>query len=203
MGTTISNPDTWSEVAKVAVAAQGGSDVAFGSITETIDIDIGDKDFDAIATVAGGRLVKFNPADVTTITLEAYPLEAGTDTGTTGKGFFDLVNTADTSQPVSISVDKARNKYRVAILWCTDYTKAAEAQVVTPTDQALRVVASDGYFTSVKPSFTDGVLKFTVSYKVPPFDKNGSANVCIQSVSGTATATLSALASYTSTVKGF
>jgi hypothetical protein len=201
MGTTISNPDTWSEIAKVAIAAQGGADIAFGSITESVDIDIGDKDFDAIATIAGGRLVKFSPMDVTTITLEAYSLEAGTDTGTTGKGFFDLLNTVDASQPVSIALDKARNKYRMAILWCTDYTKAAEAQIVTPTDQALRVVAADGYFTSVKPSFTDGVLKFTVTYKVPPFDKSGVANVQIQSVAGTATATLATLASYTSTTK--
>lgn len=193
-------PDTWSETAKVAIAAQSGSDVQFMALTETVDIDIGDKDFDAIATLSGGRVVKFNPQDVTTITLEAYPIEAGTDTGTTGKGFFDLVNTADTSQPVVIPVDRTRNKYRVAIMW-TDANVNAEAQIVTPTNNALRVVAADGYFISAKPSFTDGVLKFTIVYKVPPFDKSGNANVKVESISGSATATLTALASYTSTVK--
>lgn len=192
--------DTWSETCKIAIAAQGGADVQFAAITETVDIDIGDKDFDAIATLAGGRLVKFTPQDVTTITMEAYPVDAGTDTGTTGKGFFDLMHTVDSSQPIVVAQDRVRNKYRVAVLW-TDATVNAEAQVVAPTNNALRIVAADGFFTSVKPSFTDGVLKFTVSYKVPAFDKSAAANVKIESVSGSATATLTALASYTSTVK--
>lgn len=192
--------DTWSETAWVDIAAQAGSDVAFQTITETVDIDIGDKDFDVIATMAGGRLVKFTPQEPTSITLEAYPVEAGTATGTTGEGFFDLMNTTDASQPVSITVDRSRSKYRIVILW-TDNTAIANASAeVADTYNALRVVASDGYFTSVKPSFTDGVLKFTITYKVPPFDKSGTGNVTIQSTD--ATATLTAVASYTSTVKG-
>jgi len=196
----MSAPDLWSETAKVAIAAQGGPDVQFCAITETVDIDIGDKDFDMINTLCG-KLIKFNPQEPTTVTLEAYPLEAGTDSGTTGKGFFDLMNTADTSQPLVIPIDTQHNKYRIAILWTTDTTANAEDQIVAPTHQALRFVAADGYFISVKPSFTDGVLKFTVKYKVPPFDKNGNPNIKIESVAGTATATLTALASYTNTVK--
>ena len=192
--------DTWSETAWVDIAAQAGSDVAFQTITETVDIDIGDKDFDVIATLKGGRLVKYTPQEPTTITLEAYPVEAGTDSGTTGEGFFDLMNTTDASQPLSITVDRTRSKYRLVILW-TDNTSVANASaIVGEAYNALRVVASDGYFTSVKPSFTDGVLKFTVTYKVPPFDKSGTGNVAIQSTD--ATASLTALASYTSTVKG-
>ena len=192
--------DTWSETAWVDIAAQSGSDVAFQTITETVDIDIGDKDFDVIATLAGGRLVKYTPQEPTTITLEAYPVEAGTDSGTSGKGFFDLLNTADASQPVSITVDRTRSKYRIAILW-TDNTSVANASaIVGSAYTGLRVVAADGLFTSVKPSFTDGTLKFTVTYKVPPFDKSGTGNVAIQSTD--ATASLTALASYTSTVKG-
>ena len=192
---------TWSETALIAISKQGGDDVEFQAITETVDIDIGDKDFDVIATLAGGRLVKFNPQEPTTITFEAYPLEAGTDTGTTGKGFFDLMNTEDSSQPVEVSVDRTRNPYRVAIMWTDESSVTATGQVVAPTNQALRVVGSDGYFTSVKPSMTDGLLKFTVMYKVPPFDATAAANVKVESVAGSATATLTALASYTSTIK--
>jgi len=197
--------DTWSETALVSIAAQGGSDVKFGCITETVDIDFGDKDFDVIATLCGGRLVKFNPQEPTSITLEAYPLDAGTtgfSTATTGAGFFDLMSTLDTTQPLAFPTDHNRNKYRIAIMW-TDAASVtdAAAQIVAPTNNALRVVASEGFFTSVKPSFTDGVLKFTVTYKVPPFDKNANANIKVESVSGAATATMSALASYTSTVK--
>jgi len=194
----------WSETALVAVSSQAGTDVQFASITETVDIDIGDKDFDVIATLSGGRLVKFTPQEPTTITLEAYPVQAATvgfTTATTGAGFFDLMNTYDASQPLTISVDRNRNKMRLAIMWVDSAGTDACAQVVSPTNSALRIVASDGYFTSVKPNFTDGVLKFTVTYKVPPFDSSGNANVKIESVSGAATATLTALASYTSTVK--
>lgn len=197
--------DTWSEVALVGIAAQSGTDVKFASITETIDIDIGDKDFDVIATLSGGRLVQFTPQEPTSITLEAYPVDAATEgftTATTGSGFFDLMNSSDTSQPLSISMDRTRTKHRIAIMWTDKISEAdATAQIVAPTNECLRVVAADGYFTSVKPSFTDGVLKFTVTYKVPPFDKDGTANVKIESVSGAATATLNALASYTSSVK--
>jgi hypothetical protein len=192
----MATPDTWSETAKIAIAAQAGADVAFAALTETVDIDIGGKDFDVIATLSGGRLVKFTPQEPTTITMDAYPIEAGTDTGATGKGFFDLVNTVDANQPVVVKVDRTRSKYRVAIMW-TDGSAKAEDQVVAPTNNALRVVAANGYFISAKPSFTDGVLKFTVVYKTPPFNSAGTDNVRIESVSGSATATLASLVSYT------
>jgi len=197
--------DIWSETALIAIAAQGGTDVKFACLTETVDIDIGDKDFDVITGLCGSRMIKFNPQDVTTVTLEGYPLEAGTagfTTATTGAGFFDLMNSVDTSQPLVIPVDRTHTPYRMAIMW-TDKTSEtdATAAISSPTNTALRFVAANGYFTSVKPSFTDKILKFTINFKVPPFDKDGSANIKMESVAGATTATLTALASYTSTVK--
>jgi len=192
----------WSETALVAISGQSGTDVKFAAITETIDVDIGDKDFDAIATLSGGRLVKFNPQETTTITFEAYPVQAGTEdmiAATTGTGFFDLMNSLDTSNPLSYSVDRTRTKYRVAIMWTDSSSETDATAAITATDSALRIVAADGYFTSVKPSFTDGVLKFTVNFKVPPFDSSGSANVKMESVAGADT--LTALSSYTSSTK--
>lgn len=194
-------PDTWSETCRVAIAGQGDADVQFSAITETVDISIGDKEFDAIATVRGGRLVKFNPQEPTEITLEAYPLEAGTASGKTGKGFFDLLNSASTTTPMMVDNDHTREKYRVALLWCTDSTKEPGNQILSPAAAALRVIAADGYFTSVKPSFTDGVLKFSVKYKVAPFDKNASSNVRVESVDGSTTMTLATLATYTASTK--
>lgn len=197
-------PDVWSEVAKVAIAAQGGSEVEFQAITESIDITIGDKSFDAISTLSGGRLVKFTPQDVTEITLEAYPVAAGTAgfaSAAAGAGFMDLFTTVDSAEPLTYPMDRTRTKYRLAIMW-TDSSVTAAGQVVAPTNFALRVVAADGYFTSIKPSMsTDEALKFTVTYKVPAFDKAGAANVKVESIGGATTATLTALASYTSTVK--
>jgi hypothetical protein len=197
--------DVWSETALIAISAQGGTNVKFACMTETVDIDIGDKDFDVISGLCGSRMVKFSPQDVTTVTLEAYPLQAGTEgftTATTGTGFFDLMNTVDAANPLVIPADRTRTPYRIAVMW-TDKTSEtdATAAITTPTNTAMRFVAAGGYFTSVKPSFTDKVLKFTVNYKVPPFDSAGSANVKLESVAGATTATLTALASYTSTVK--
>ena len=193
-------PETWSEKAKVSIAAEGASDVQFEALTETIDIDMGDKDIEAIVNTKGGRLVKYLPQEMTPITLEAYPLEAGTDSGTTGNGFFDLLNTQDASQPISISVDHNRDRYRMAILWTNDTTNTGAHLAVAPGSLGLRVV-SCGFFTSAKPSFTDGVLKWTVIMKAPPFKKDGTANVNIGSCD--AVATMLALTAFTATVNGF
>lgn len=197
----MANVDSWSEIGFVSITAQGGSVVEFRTLTETVDIDIGDKDFDLIQAISGGGIVKFNPQDPTEITLEAYPVEAGTDTGAVGKGFFDLLHTADATQSISIPVDHTRTKYRMALLW-TDKaaaTTAEEALVTVSTESGLRILCADGFFVSAKPSFTDGVLKWTVKFKVPAFDKSVVANVKIESTDGSAD--MAAPAAYTSSVK--
>lgn len=189
--------DTWSETAYVAISKIGGSDVEFCTITETVDLDIGDKDFDVMNTIKGGRLVKFNPQEPTTITLEAYPVEAGTDSGVVGKGFHDLLNTSDGSQPLSINFDRTRTKIRCAVLWTNDTTVTNAAEATAEDSDALRIVLKNGYVTSTKPSFTDGVLKYTVAMKFPAFDKSGNPNGLIESADGTTSSVLAALASYT------
>ena len=190
--------DSWSEIGYCSITTLSGTAVEFRTLTETVDIDIGDKDFDAIPLINGGRCVKFNPQEPTEITLEAYPVEAGTDSGAVGKGFFDLLNTADATQPVSVSVDHTRTKYRMTLLW-TDASVATAETTVSGAAAALRIVAADGYFTSAKPSFTDGILKWTVKYEVPAFDKSAAANVKIESTDGTAD--LTAPAAYTASTK--
>lgn len=194
-------PDAWTETCLIAITKEGSSsDVAFASLTETIDIDTGEKDMEGIANLAGGRIVKFSPEGDTTITFEAYTTEVGTDTGTTGKGFFDLMfDDTDAVQPLSIPATaagaRARDRYRVAILW-TDNTSETDATAAVVTAYyAKRFYAKNGYFTSVKPSFTDGILKISATFKVVPFDKAGtSRNITIESVD--ATAQLAALGTY-------
>ena len=190
---------TWSEFCKIGICAQSGSEVEFQSITETVDIDIGDKDFDVIATLGGGRVVKFSPQEPITITLEAYATQAGTATGAVGQGFFDLMNTADTSQPLQVSADRVRNPYRLVMLWTDDANNQAPSKSILSGKSALRIIAADGKFTSVKESFTDGILKFTIVYKVKPFDSSGNANFEVQSTD--TTAAMDALSAYTSSTK--
>jgi len=196
-------PESWSERCKISIAAEGlavASEIQFEALTETVDIDIGDKDIEAIVNTKGGRIVKYTPQEMTTITLEAYPLEAGTGTGTTGNGFFDLLNTVDATQPLSISVDHTRTRYRMTILWTNDTTNTAAQNGVASGSLGLRVAAC-GFFTSAKPSFTDGVLKFTVQMKAPPFTKAGTANVNVGSCD--ATAALTIMTTFTATQNGF
>ena len=184
----MANVDSWSEIGLVSITTLSGSAVEFKTLTETVDIDIGDKEFDIIPTLGGGRLVKFMPEEAIEITLEAYPVEAGTDTGAVGKGFFDLLHTPDSSQPLGISVDRTRTKHRMSLLWTdkADATTAEDALATASTESGLRILAADGFFTSAKPSFTDGILKWTVKFKAPAFDKSGTANVKIESTDGTA-----------------
>lgn len=190
---------TWSEYCFIDIVAQSGTAMAFQAITETIDIDIGEKGFDSIATLGGARLVKFTPMGDITITFEAYPIYAGTMSGATGEGYWDLLNTQDTAQPLQVLADKVRTKYRIAILWTDDPVVTTGDSVVAIGSTGYRIVAADGYFVSYKESMTDGIKKATVVFKVPPFDSSGSANFKVESCE--TTEALTVLEAYTSTTK--
>ncbi len=194
--------DAWMETCLVAISKMGGSDVQFACLTESVDFDIGEKDIEGIPTVCGGRVTKFNPEGDSSVTFEAYPVEAGTDTGSTGKGFFDLMHSQDASVPIRIVNDHERDKYRVLVLWSNDSTATTGQSATAENASALRIGLADGHFTSVKPSFTDDVLKFTVTYKCAAFDKSAVANVMMESAAGTSgTDKLPAIAGYTSSYK--
>lgn len=190
----------WLEEAIVTITEVGGTDYDYQTLTETVDIDQGDRDIEAITVLSGGRITKFTPEDVTTVTLECYALEAGT-TSDNNKGFFGMFwdeQSLGSNSELQISATRSRTKYRMVILW-TDQanTTTAPAQIVN--SYALRWIGAEGYITSVKPSFTDGILKFTVTFKVPPYDEDGASNIKVESLAGSGT--LSALSSYTSTTK--
>ncbi len=188
--------DAWVETALGALTLIDGSDEEFATITDTIDINQGEKGFDVIANIAGGRIIKFNPEEPTEVTLEAYPLEAGTDTGTTLKGFFHMLHTTDASQPLSIDVSRTRTKVRLMLLWTDDTAVTTAGGATSANKKAFRFVFQNGYVISAKPAFTDGILKFTVVCKFPPFDKSGTANITWKSTDGTAT--MAAESAYTS-----
>jgi hypothetical protein len=200
--TAVATSDAWMETCLIAIAKVAGSDLAFAGLTETVDVDLGEKDIEGIPLVNGGRVTKWNPEGDSSITFEAYPLQAGTDTGATGKGFFDLLHTVDASVPIRIVNDRNRSKYRVLVLWTNDPTVTTAQAITTANYSALRIGLADGHFTSVKPSFTDGILKFTVTYKCAAFDKAGAANVMIESCAGTVGGDiLPAIAAYTTANK--
>lgn len=198
----VATDDAWQEVCLLAISAEGGSDIQFASLTETIDFDRGDKDIEGVALINGGRVTKWNPEGDTTITIEAYPLEAGTDTGTVGKGFYDLMNTVDAAVPIRVLNDHTRTRYRVLALWTNDPSVVTAQSSTADTFSALRLGFADAYVTSVKPSFTDGILKYTIMFKLVPYDKAAVANLLEESAAGSgATDILPAIASYTTLAK--
>ncbi len=197
--------DAWMEVCLIAVSKASGSDLQFAAETETVDFDIGEKDIEGVPLVNGGRVTKFTPEGDSSITFEAYTLEAGTLAGATpGTGFFDMLHSTDgaDSVPIRITNDRNRDKYRVLVLWTNDPTPTTAQAATAENYSALRIGMADGHFTSVKPSFTDGTLKFTVIFKCAAFDKSGTGNVMMESCAGTgASDKLPAIGSYTSSAK--
>jgi len=200
--TAVAVEDAWMETCLIAIAKIGGSDVQFAGLTESIDFDLGEKDIEGKALVNGGRITKWLPEGDSEVTLEAYPLEAGTDTGTTGHGFFDLLHSSDGSVPIRIVNDRNRDKTRILALWTNDPTPTTAQAATADTFSAFRIGLADGHITSVKPSFTDGELKFTVKYKCAAFDKSAGGNVMVESCAGASGSDiLPAIAGYTTSYK--
>ena len=324
--------DAWMEECLIGISVIGGEEVQFNSLAETADFDIGEKDIEGLALTNGGRITKWTPEGDSTITFEAYPLEAGA-----GEGFFDLlhgsgdvvsgvatattasklvdtsenfttqgvrigdrinnitdttyatVTALDSATTLSVSADvfasgesytitrgvlivsgtttgtttsklvdtsenftnriaagdkvrnttdnteanvtaidsattlslssdimatsedyiisespqrvinnRVREKYRVLVLWTDKASPVKASEEIANTLNALRVGYANGHFTSVKPNFTDGTLKFTVTYKCVAFNKSGTANVMIEScAAGGGNDVLPAIADYT------
>lgn len=194
--------NAWQETFLASIAEQSGTDATVQGISETVDFDLGEKDFEQIVTGNGGRIEKLTPEGITSVTLEGYPTQVGSgdvSAATSITGFLDLLHAEDTSQPLRISATRARTRYRLAFMQ-TDDTSITNANAgVNNGKYAKRLVFADGFVVSVKPSFTDGILKTTIVFKVVPFDSSGTSNILFESVAGTGTMT--ALQSYTSTVK--
>lgn len=200
------NAGAWSETAFVSVSyygngSQSSNDVSFTALTETIDIDMGDKDTDQIVNLKGGRMIKKIPQDITTLTFEAYPVDIDSKGGGTATGisqmFHDLQANWGASEPLQQLATRNRELYRVAILWSDDPASTLGTSAVTSGYNGYRLVFAHCYCTSMKPSFTDGVLKVTFSFKVVAFNPQGVANICEQSTDSTAQ--LGALNTYNST----
>ena len=103
-----------------------------------------------------------------------------------------------TEAPQRVINNHSREKARVIVLW-TDKTSPVKAsEAIANSLNAFRIGYANGYFSSVKPNFTDGALKFTVTYKCAAFDKSGNANVMMEScAAGGGSDALPAIADYT------
>jgi len=189
----------WSEVCQIGITKKGGTEIQFGAMTETVDIDQGDKSIEEIVVVSGGRLVKKIPQEITKLTFEGYPI--GIDAATTpAKGisqWFHGQTTYDSTEPLTVVSTRIREQFRVALLWTDDPAVTTSGGSTATGKNAYRWSAFNAMLTSVKPSFTDGVLKFTFSFDVPAFNKQGTSQIAEESTEGTTG--LSALSTYNTT----
>lgn len=194
--------DAWMETCLISISKIGGTELAAHGVTETVDLPFAEKDIEGIPIVNGGRITKWNPEGDSEITLEAYPLQVGTDTGSTLQGFEDLMHSVDANVPIRVINNRNRDKYRIVVMWTNDSTAATAVSVTAENASALRAGLADAHITSVKKSFTDGILKYTIKIKCAAFDKAGEGNVLSESAAGfSATDILPAIAAYTTSNK--
>ena len=203
--------DGWSERAKISIAKLNTSattalDVEYACITDTIDIDRGERDIEVMTTLCGANRVKRSPEGVTTLTFEAYPLGIKTYTTATTNPSADLGvdqlfngGTMDTTSPYMSEPSLTRGAddiYRVVILMTDDTTNTSAYGAVASTTNAIRYGFANAYMTSCKPSFTDKHLKYTFSFKLPPFDSSGDPNIISQSIVASDAQALPTMAGY-------
>ncbi len=206
-------PDAWEEVALISVTRFGSSAAIraaaqFAAITETIDISEPDYPGESIPTTAGGRVWKQSPQEDGEITLEIYPIQASAGDAENNLGLFQqFVGTAadvayDTAEPIATNlslaagISRERSRFRVTILWTNDTTPPTTAEAaVASGKEGLRFSAMLCRIISHKTSFTDGIVKTTVTFKFPAMNKTGSV-IAFRWDSCDATAAMAALGDY-------
>jgi len=112
-----------------------------------------------------------------------------------------ITKISDGSQPLTTEnsipagVDRSRDRYMVAILWSQDTAIHSAMDSTTDTDKtAIRFYAKECRIISHKSSYTDQILKITVSFKYPAFSKAGTTkNDAWESTDDTDTSSLPAL----------
>ena len=178
-------PESFSETCLINLN-DGTTDMSISPITETIDISQGDKPVEHIATLSGGRLRKPLPEEDTEITFEGYPIAIG-DKDATSQDGLDLFfhGGTDTVAPFSVSSSLTRTVFTVTIMF-TDGTATSATSSVLSGNYALRYNFANCDMVSCKPSFTDGVLKATYTFKCAPRNKSGTSNITEESTDGTA-----------------
>lgn len=184
-------PDAWAEEALVTIQPVGANNIEYAAAFLTADLDQGDKPIDIIPNLAGGRIVKINPEEPTMITLEGHFVELDP---TSFNGIHQLFHTIsgnyDTSEPLAVVNSRNRDRFRVAILWTNDASATSAAGATAASTDAFRFYADNARFVSAKDTFTDGILKTTAKFQVPPFTKTGTGNINWNSGDDTALAAL-------------
>lgn len=182
-GTDIS---AWSETALITVTRLGAAAMQFAARVEDIDIDIGDKNIEWVNNLKGGRIAKKVPQGETSITFTGYPYGIGQVDPISGFGqLFWGATTYDITEPMIVNANRMREQYQVAIMWTDDTTPTSALAATASGKVAERFIMANCYLTGYKLSYTDQILKATLTFKGAPFNKEGVAQMREESTEGT------------------
>jgi len=144
MAVTTGSENAWQRKAFISVESTSLIKLQYESMTETIDIDMGERDLDVVNLLNLGQIPKHGAIGICTITFEGYPLQAGTaDTASAtvgtpssgvATGYFDTfasTQNVDSSSELDIDMSNTLTRYRVAILWTDDPDLAGTVSAVT------------------------------------------------------------------------
>ncbi len=152
---TTGSEDAWQRKAFISIESSSTVKMQYEALSETIDIDNGERGFDMITLLNLGQIPKHGALGVFTITFEGYPLQAGTadTTGATrgtpkgglAKGYWELFSNAghaDTAQALDLDMTNTLTRYRVSILW-TDQEELTET-ALSSSDAGNGSITVDG-----------------------------------------------------------
>ncbi len=197
-------PDSWSNIAKIAIQVAGGSYIQFGARTSDIDINEGDRGYRGEPSVDGSRIGIDEPQSDGTVTLTMRPIDL--DTTSSDGGLFQQYRggTFDTSDPLITDDDSitgsaasstlVRLRYRIVVLWTNDVANTIANGSVTAGQQGLRFFANNCRIVSNPSPFTNKDLITTVTFKFTPRTVGNIWNYDWQSCT---TAALVALGNFT------
>lgn len=178
-------PESYQETAMLTLK-NGSVKNNFALITESIEINSGEKQIEGLVTLSGGRITKWTPEGDTEFTAKIIPVGVGKTTDTTADGFWQYFQAGtDDTMPQSTPNSRSRNVYSVAIMFASTYPADAFTSTATSI-AAYRVVLKNAYITKFTKSgnTSDGFMA-DLAIKCVPFDKNGSSNITEESTDGT------------------
>ncbi len=160
--------NAWQRTALISIENSSTVKLQYEALTETIDIDMGERDLDKINLLNLGQIPKHGAVGICTITFEGYPLQAGTaDTskgtasGGVATGYFDAfanVQNSDSSSELDIDLSNTLTRYRIAILW-TDQPRYDDAASAS-SDSGSGSITVDG--TPIVANEYDGTMIYIV-----------------------------------------
>ncbi len=205
---------SWQDRAFLSITRKGsGSEIAFASITQEMDLPDITKDFDAQTMMNGGNVRENSAQEAAEIGLTIYPVGVIAEDSSldrprgVSEWFYSSGDISADGEAARYENDLSRDDFRVAILWTNadpSDTESGSISAAGPIDtstagataEAARMVFEDCQLTGYNPDFGDQVFTAEVTFKCAPYDETGASNMFEEATSDTSTDTLPELDTY-------